>query len=228
MYYWIAPDLKLLFAWNPKCACTTVKTAVLEALGHPIVGNVHNDMLTGENLKSGKFGIFNLRAFRMTYGFKHQEFMKFCIVRNPCARYVSAIRQRAQHLCRDEQFRTMTPADYLTFLESNHFGKDPHFHPQTKKLRKFPFDRVLDVSELHEFFGFLGLEYRGQRVGNHHTVYGDESPVRSASLEELTRLSSFPADIRLWLDDDGITRLRRIYAGDFEFARAHGHHYEMD
>ena len=228
MYYHIVPDLKLIYAWSPKCACTTVKSAVLMALGHPISGNVHKDMLTKENLKSGKYGIYLLDAYTRKFDMNVQDYLKVCVIRNPYHRFVSAIRQRSRRLSKTKKFCGMTAAGYLEYMESNDFGEDHHFHPQTRNLRQFAFDRVLDISEMGVLFEILNLEYHGQKFGGHGTTYSEEESVlRAVSLLDLSKIKVFPEKIHSWLDDARVAKLRALYAGDFDFAQRHGCDYEL-
>lgn len=122
----------------------------------------------------------------------------------------------------------MTAADYLLYMERNDFGEDHHFHPQTRHLKKFTFDRVLDIAEMNVFFAMLNLEYNGERFGHHATHYDHAAnSLHSSSLLDLTRRIQFPEGIDAWLDAEGIAKLRALYAGDFDFAGSHGHNYEL-
>lgn len=228
MYYLVVPELKLILAWSPKCACTTAKSAVIEALGHDIVGNIHDDMLTNSNLQSGRYGVIDFRSYQPSKHGEIKTFNKICIIRDPYSRYISAIRQRAPALIKKNNFRGMTAGDYLDYLEANNFGEDHHFHPQTRHLRKFMFDRVLDISEMKVLFEILGLEYSGsKKFGGHSTGYGEECPMQATTILDLIKGSSFPRSIHSWLSEENITKLRMLYADDFEFAQAHGRNYEL-
>ena len=44
MHFIIVEKLKLIVGWNPKVACTTLKTLILRKLGHEIKGNVHDNL----------------------------------------------------------------------------------------------------------------------------------------------------------------------------------------
>jgi hypothetical protein len=228
MYYVVVPELHLVFGWSPKCACTTAKTAILLALGHEVTGNVHNDMLTGENLKSGKYGVYSIPEYRKNNDVSLKGFLKVCIIRNPYSRFISAVRQRSHVLRQDPRFCHMTPSDYLDYMEWNNYGEDHHFHPQTKNLRPFALDHVLDVSEMGSFFKILGLPYQGERFGRHGTSYGTgEHSVRAASFLDLTEIEKFSGCIYSWVDVNGLSKLRKLYASDFDFALRHGHHYDL-
>ncbi|MFK7850757.1 MAG: sulfotransferase family 2 domain-containing protein [Akkermansiaceae bacterium] len=228
MYYYVVPDLKLILGWSPKCACTTAKTAIFEALGQEIVGNVHNDMLTNENLNSGLYGVYYFSAFKALGQLELDSFRKFCIIRNPYSRFISAIRQRSHALIKHSEFQTMNAGDYLQYLETNRFGTDHHFDPQTKNLRQFSFDQVLDISQMSVFFDYLKVDYTGnQKFGSHSTNYGVEEDMQESSLLEIAKKRVFPRKIQAWLRDGDITRLRKIYSNDFTFARSHNFDFEL-
>ena len=58
MHYFIIPKLKIIVGWNPKVACTTIKSLLLNKLGYDIEGNIHLDMLNKANVESGKYDIY--------------------------------------------------------------------------------------------------------------------------------------------------------------------------
>ena len=100
MHYYIIPKLNLIVGWNPKVACTTIFYLLLTKLNHKIKGNIHLDMINKENLKSGKYDIYDFFDPKFE-NIDLNSYTKICVVRNPYERLISTIRQRSCYLISD-------------------------------------------------------------------------------------------------------------------------------
>ena len=115
MHFIKIPKLNLIVGINPKVACTTIFHLLLTKLGHPIQGNIHLDMLTKVNLKSGKYGIYELDP-----ELDHENienYTKICVIRNPYTRLISGIRQRSWFFIHDFKKLDVSKNTITEFLE---------------------------------------------------------------------------------------------------------------
>ena len=132
MHFYIIEKLKLIVGMNPKVGCTTFKTLLLRKLGHEIKGNVHLDMLTDDNVKSGKYDIEFIPKLS---NINLNNYTKICIIRNPYERLISGIRQRSEPLCniKNKNFGNLSKNTISIFLQNlkQHNCIEHHFKPHT-------------------------------------------------------------------------------------------------
>lgn len=222
MHFLIIPREKLIIGHSPKSGCTTIKQILLRKLNHKIIANVH-EMLNPDNLISGKYDIFNLSFYLKNNKINYDEFTKILILRNPYSRLISGIRQRSKFMC-DNGFKNYTITEYLDYLKNNNYGIDGHFFPQTYTNTKidifqFPFDVVIDISEIKILYEILGLKYIDERLGGHYTNYilNDEK-YYYYTFNDFSSKNLYNANIHNWFTNDNIKIINELYKKDFDFA----------
>lgn len=223
MLYLIIPKLKLIVGWNPKCGCTTIKTLLLNKLNHEIIGNVHLDMLTKENLISGKYDIFSLTKNNIN-DYDYESYLKVCIKRNPFNRLISGLRQRSRWLCNEyknkEIIKNMLIKDFVLSLKTTD-NIDDHFNSQTSYIiEKIKFDLILDIEnndQIKKFYNILGLNYSNIKYGDHTTKYNNNNDnYKKLKLKDLTDTNKlFNKIITNWFDEETINHIKNIYKDDF-------------
>ena len=173
MYFYIIEKLKLIVGWNPKVACTTIKTLLLKKLGFEIKGNVHDDMLTPDNLNCGKYGI--LRYNPKLNNVDLNSYTKICILRNPYERLISGIRQKSNFLCNFKTYGDLSENTISEFLQNlkTHNYIERHFIPQSNGIDNFKFDEVISLDQISKLYKILNLPYIEEKIGGHDTKYND-------------------------------------------------------
>lgn len=218
MHYLVAPELQLVFGWSPKCGCTTIKQSLLTKLGFSIEGNVHNDMLTRENLRSGVFGLWDVGSVPSVYDWKSYEFVG--VMRDPFRRFMSGLRQRGFVLLH-AGLGDMTISELLMRFEAGNFEPDPHhFEPQAKGLLDRDFDELVDLSDMQNLFARLKLPYYTAESGGHQTNYVEcDEPYHELSIGQILKKRLVSERRDDWFSQEAQELIREVYKDDFDLAR---------
>ena len=231
MYFLIIKKLKLIVGWNPKVACTTVKTLILRKLGHEIKGNVHNDMLTKPNLNCGKYDIllYNPKLNNEDLN----SYTKICIVRNPYERLISGIRQRSQWLCDYKKRGDLSDNTITMFLQNlkKYNYIEHHFIPQTNNINDFKFDHIIDIKDMIKLYSILELEYKIEKIGGHTTKYNNDcnDNYHNLTIKDISRnKNKWSSNIYSWFTKNDIKLINELYKKDFIFLKENGFDYEIN
>lgn len=233
MYILIIPKLKIIIGFSPKCGCTTVQTLLMRKLNHKITSNIHR-MLGPINTKTGVYDIYDLINYSKQYKIDYDQYIKIAIIRNPYSRFISGVRQRSNFIY-TKQGINYNISSYLDYIKNNKFGIDiHHFAPQTTSLYQnidifnFPFDKVIDLSEIKILYDILGLEYKYERIGGHVTNYlQNDEKYYNYTFEEFIQKTQYNNDIKNWLTEENIKCINDLYKADFEFAKKYSIQYEI-
>lgn len=232
MRFFIIPKLNLIVGWNPKVACTTVKYLLLTKLNHKIEGNIHNDMLTGKSLQSGKYDIYNLQNPKFE-NIDLNSYTKICIVRNPYERLISGIRQRANFLVSDECKTNVSKNTITEFLQNlkTHNYVEHHFIPQTNDIDNFKFDEVISTYQINKLYELLELPYIEEKIGGHSTIYNDDDKVNyyNLTIQDISKYNNkWSSNINSWFTQDNIQLINELYKDDFEWLSKNGLDYKIN
>lgn len=236
MKFLIIPKLNLIVGWSPKVACTTIKYLLLIKLGHKIEGNIHCDMLTKENLQSGKYDIYDLENPKFE-NIDLDSYTKVCIIRNPYERLISGIRQKSGFLLSDgckygcmngKDLSKNTITEFLQNLKTHNYIED-HFYPQTYNLNNFKFDYILSLDQISILYEILNLPFSDNREGGHLTKYTDNDKINYYNLTIQDIYNKFSdkwsSSINSWFTHDNIQLINELYKDDFEWLCNHGFYY---
>ena len=231
MHFLIIKNLKLIVGWNPKVACTTVKTLILRKLGHEIKGNVHNDMLTPANLHCGKYDIllYNPKLNNEDLN----SYTKICIVRNPYERLISGIRQRSQWLCDYKKHGDLSDNTITMFLQNlkKYNYIENHFIPQTDNINDFKFDHIIDIKDMSKLYSILEFEYKIEKIGGHATKYNNDcnDNYHNLTIKDISRKNNeWSGNIYSWFTKNDIKLINELYKKDFIFLKENGFDYEIN
>lgn len=218
MHFIIVEKLKLIVGWNPKVACTTLKTLILRKLGHEIIGNVHDNLF--------------LKKFFFFYNVDLNNYTKICVIRNPYERLISGIRQRSKHFGNFEigDLSKNTINMFLQNLKKYNYI-DHHFMPQTENINNFKFDHIIDINEMSKVYSILELEYRNEKLGGHSTKYNDdnnEDNYHNLTMMEIMMLGEYSRNIYSWFSKKDIQLINELYKEDFIFLKENGFDYEIN
>ena len=231
MHFLIIKKLKLIVGWNPKVACTTIKTLILRKLGHEIKGNVHDDMLTPANLNCGKYDIL-LYNSKLNNG-DLNSYTKICIVRNPYERLISGIRQRSAWLCDYKEHGDLSDNTITMFLQNlkKYNYIEPHFIPQTKNINDFKFDHIMDIKDMSKLYSILEFEYKIEKIGGHATKYDNDcnDNYHNLTIKDISRnKDKWSGNIYSWFYKNDIKLINELYKKDFIFLKENGFDYEIN
>ena len=213
MLFYIIEELKLIVGWNPKVACTTVKTLLLRKLGHQIK-KVHM-FLNQKNLNSGKYGILNYNP--KLNNIDLNNYTKICCVRNPYERLISGIRQRSPHLCNFKNFGDLSENTINMFLQNlkKYNYLEHHFQPQTKGLGDFKFDHIIDIKDMSKLYSILELDYKDGKFGGHDTKYNNkiDDNYHNLTIKDIARNfnDTWSNNINSWFTKDDIKLINELY-----------------
>ena len=231
MKIYIIEKLKLIVGWNPKVACTTVKTLILRKLGHEIKGNVHNDMLTMANLKCGKYDIL---WYNPKLNVDLNNYTKICFVRNPYERLISGIRQRSSFLCNFTDFGDLSENTINMFLQNlkKYNYIENHFIPQVENMNDFKFDHVIDIKDMSKLYSILEFEYKIEKIGGHVTKYNNNYNNDNYYNLRIIDISSrfnnkWSGNIHSWFTKNDIKLINELNKKDFIFLKENGFDYQI-
>ena len=234
MHFLIIKKLKLIVGWNPKVACTTVKTLILRKLGHEIKGNVHAVMLSQANLNCGKYDIL-LYNPKLNNG-DLNSYTKICIVRNPYERLISGIRQRSPMLCDYKTHGDLSDNTITMFLQNlkKYNYLEHHFIPQTNNINDFKFDHIIDVKDMSKLYSILEFESKIEKIGNdkqHITKYNNDcnDNYHNLTIKDISRnKNEWSGNIYSWFTKNDIKLINELYKKDFIFLKENGFDYEIN
>ena len=233
MYFYIIKNLRLIVGWNPKVACTTVKTLLLRKLGHKVKGNVHHDMLSIDNLICGKYDIF--WYIPKIINVDLNSYTKICFVRNPYERLISGIRQTSGLLCNYKKFGDLSENTINMFLQNlkKYNYIEHHFIPQVKNINDFKFDHVIDIKDMSKLYSILEFEHKIEKIGGHSTKYNDyyhDDKYYNLTLKDISIRSDneWSGNIYSWFTKNDIKLINELYKDDFIFAKKNGYDYEIN
>ena len=217
MRYYIIPRLKIILCWNPKVACTTLFSIILAKLGHNIIGNIHLDMLTPENIADGKYDIFKLTNETID-DWEICNYTAVCVTRNPYNRLISAIRQRSYALVNEHWFekyklKSVTIKNFIEVLKSQNYIES-HFYPQSHNMiDKIMFDEIYDIDDISSFAKKHNLPYNNERIGGHATKYdaGNDTIYHETTLYDISTETSFNSNISNWFTTENIKMINELY-----------------
>lgn len=192
-------------------------------------------MLTKENRESGKYGIYELQNPK----FKNIDFnsyTKICVIRNPYERLISGIRQRSNFFV--NKFKKMgvsknTITEFLQKLKTHDYIEH-HFYPQTMNVNNFnfKFDMILSIDQMSKLYELLGVEYLGEKVGNHITKYIDNDNLNyyNITIQDISNEEEevWSSNINSWFTQDNIQLINELYKDDFEWLSNHGFDYKIN
>ena len=250
MHFIIVPKLNLIVGWNAKVACTTVKYLLLKKLGHNIEGNIHADMLTKENLESGKYDIYDF----LNPKFKNidlNSYTKICVIRNPYERLISGIRQRSSFLCNFKRHGDLSENTISELLQNlkTHEYIEGHFRPQTMiknklydihtsllefmNINNFKFDHIIPVNQMDKLYELLELPYiEEEKMGNHSTTYNNNDKVNyyNLTIQDISDKynNKWSSNINSWFTQDNIQLINELYKDDFEWLSKNGFDYKIN
>ncbi len=168
----VAPELKLIARWNPKCGCTTLKTMLLLKLGHKTDKNVHL-FIEKDGYQNGEdHGIYTLANYCKKNKNCLDEYKKIIVVRDVYERLISGLIERSQReTFHKAGFLDLTISEFIKKLDK---CKDGHFFPQSYKLpQSFKFDYIIDLKNLGFINKLIHLESPIEKVGDHISRYAD-------------------------------------------------------
>ena len=233
MKFLIIPKLNLIIGWNKKVACTTIKYLLLTKLGYNIEGNIHNDMLTQQNLNIGKYDIYDLNNPKFK-NINLNSYIKICVIRNPYERLISGIRQRSFFLTNNLEWLDVKKNTITQFLQNlkKYNYIESHFEPQTKDMNKFNFDHIFSLDQMEKLYKIIEMSYVKEKIGNHSTKYNDNIKVNYYSLT-IQDISSkvddeWSSNINSWFTQDNIQIINEIYKDDFEWLSKNGFDYKIN
>ena len=233
MHFIKIPKLNLIVGWNSKVACTTIFHLLLTKLGHPIQGNIHIDMLTKVNLKSGKYGIYELDPELDDENI--ENYTKICVIRNPYARLISGIRQRSWFFIHDFKKLDVSKNTITEFLENlkTHNYIEKHFFPQTKNLNDLKFDHILEIDDMSKLYNILDLPYTNKKIGGHDTNYEsnhDKVVYYNLTIQDIyDRFNTkWSPNIKSWFTSDNIKLINELYKDDFDWLHINGFDYKLE
>ena len=136
------------------------------------------DMLIHENLKSGKYDIYDFFDPKFE-NIDLNSYTKICAVRDPYERLISGIRQRSPFLCNFKRYGDLSENTISEFLQNlkTHEYIEGHFRPQTMikiktpdididisllefiNINNFKFDHIIPVNQMDKLYEFLELPY---------------------------------------------------------------------
>lgn len=238
MKFLIIPKLNLIVGWNPKVACTTIKYLLLTKLGFKIEGNIHNDMLTKQNLESGKYDIYNFPNPKFS-NIDLTTYIKLCVIRNPYKRLISGIRQRSNFFINEFikfgwfDISENTITDFLQNLKTHNFIEN-HFYPQVTDINNFRFDYILSIEKIDKLYEILELPYvKNQKIGGHDTKYNDNDKINyySLTIKDISLKDNqyiWSSNINSWFTKDNIQLINKLYKDDFEWLSKNGFDYKIN
>jgi len=249
MRFLIVPKLNLIVGWNPKVACTTIKYLLLTKLGHKIEGNIHMDMLTEENLESGKYDIYDFFNPKFE-NIDLNSYTKICVIRDPYERLISGIRQKSSFLCKLKKYGDLSESTISEFLQNlkTHEYIEGHFRPQTMvkvkqydidisllefiNIYNFKFDHVISLDQMDKFYELLELPYIEEKIGNHLTTYNDNDKVNyyNLTIQDISDKynNKWSSNINSWFTQDNIQLINELYKDDFEWLSKNGFDYKIN
>ena len=230
MHFYIIEKLNLIVGWNPKVACTTIKTLLLKKLGYEIKINVH-EMLNDENLQSGKYNIlyFNPKLNNINLN----NYTKICFVRNPYQRLISGIRQRSEFLNNFKRYGDLSKNTINKFLKNleKYNYVEHHFIPQTDNINGCKFNHIIDIKNMKELYNILELDYSNEHFGGHATKYIDNIKINYYNLTlkeiEVNYNKEWSKNIYSWFTKNDIILINKLYEKDFIFLKKNGFNYEI-
>jgi hypothetical protein len=174
----------------PKCACTSLKTAIFEHNGPPKEGRYD------ENI-----GVHGWHGYG-TYRWERRRLLlrpwlrAFCIIRDPIDRFVSGYRNRIVH--HGDLGEVPTINEFALALEEHASANSAvhhHFAPMTEFVGRDPsiFHRIFTLNQLDQIPNYLGV-----RLNIPRTQEGGPKLTRSH------------------LSDEALGHLQRYYADDYQ------------
>jgi hypothetical protein len=178
----------------PKCACTSIKTAIFQHNGPPR-GGMYNETI----------GVHGWRAFEtVQFPSKRRAMLlslvakPFCVVRDPIERFVSGYRNRIVHL--GELGEVPEINDFALSLEKHIAANGSvhhHFSPVVAFLGRNPrfYDRVFRMGEIDQIPKYLGVPMTIPR----EQTQGPKIRVSALSPEAIGKLRRFYSeDYAVW------------------------------
>lgn len=214
----VAPELKLIIRWNPKCGCTTLKKLLLLKLGHKTDENVHL-FIEKDGYKNGEdHGIYTLANYCKKNDNNLDEYKRIIIVRDVYERLISGLIERSQR----DPFQKAGYLDLTIseFIKKLNKCKDDHFFPQSYKLPNgFKFDYIINLKNINFLKKLIHLETPVEKVGDHLSQYADNG--EDYKFKPMHTFLNQPnyvynKNIYSYFSEDDLEIIKKYYRRDFE------------
>jgi hypothetical protein len=221
----IVPSKKLVIGYSPKVACTTLKTLVLNSLGHYPIG--HKGIVHDQDMSTGKMGVFDECFFKKN---DIDSFKNIYMIRDPYQRMISGVIQRSAKLIHPDGISDCSVTEFVDYVCNNNYGIDAHhFEPQTRILEpRIKIDKVYDMNHMQELIDKYFPGAKNKKHGGHAAKYDTRNDdYKNIPISKIRSVGTFSKNPKQWFSDGNAKLINKMYKCDFEFAKKNGLGYKM-
>ena len=232
MHFLIDNNLKLIFGFSAKCACSTIKTIFLE--------NTTDNDLRQIYLEKGDMHFCETYTYSLPKDISSFKIILF--IRNPYKRIVSGVIQKysrsetgCQHLWK-QPLKKLTFYNFINTMILEGLGKtidEHHFTPQTTEKWD---DRLLEHKDVlvmdieHINYNILNNLFKTNNIVNiviNPEMIGNKNIIDNAWNIQIDELKKMKPDYKCLYNDEIKNKIYHLYKKDFEIFKKLGFDYNI-
>ncbi|MBA42759.1 MAG: hypothetical protein CMF62_01975 [Magnetococcales bacterium] len=242
MRIYVLPNSNIVIGCSAKCGSTSLKKQFLNKLNikkeYNNVDEFHNYIDTNI-INNPKYNIYGLKYYRRIKSrIPVGNFYSVLIMRNPFARLISGLKEKANRLTNKFNLGEYTVREFLYLLkEKNYFINEAsfishHFRPQTDyengKIHKF--NTILDISDINIISKLLNVSYKNKPMNSTKYLKNDDNDKKTYQDLQIKNLSKIKLsnDPKKWFESNEIDLIYELYKDDFRLASQYNISYKID